>query len=229
MQKLIHYQNNLILIIFIVSQIFFLSCGEEHALKKETVYFSSENIDWLVEVNSGDFFFMTDDNNISQSFSFKYQDHYFLKSWGGFLCITTYSLDKEYHYQAFSSGFGNSFTISLSAEKSPFGDILYISLNDYGIAYDLSHQIITRTDYPFGNRSLTMTDKGYEEFDTILSHVEFHPQFQVGDSIFRDVLHFVFNDFEDQQTIYSIKEIFISKKIGLIKFTYHNGLSVMRE
>jgi hypothetical protein len=70
--------------IFILSSI---SCGEESALKEETIYFQKENKNWITADSIGCNFILQDNNGISHSFTMLRDFYEFSKSWGSFLGI----------------------------------------------------------------------------------------------------------------------------------------------
>lgn len=222
--KTIHYMNK----VFFVFILFLSSCGENSSLSEETIYFDEANKDWVIDSELGDHFIMKDNNGISQSFAMN-EDHYeFSKSWSIFLGITTEITNTEYHYQNFSSNYGTRFSLSLTARSDPYGDEIYISLNDLGFSYDFSFETIGRMDTPFGYLSKMMYDTGYGD-EQISSQVEILDSFEVNGLNYSGVLHFTFNDFRPYWQDFTIKEIYVAKKIGLIQFQLNNGITYERQ
>lgn len=202
----------------------FTSC-----VKEETIYFDSENKDWLMNFKIGDNFIMQDNNGISLSFSMNGDSYYMNESEGGYFFVTTHKQYTEYYYQNFTSNYGTQFSLSLTAGFQPFGDDIYIQLADIGFAYDCKFKTISRIDSPFGYLSKTMTDKGYENNVTINSTVEIMDSCVVNNIRYSNVLHFTFKDFKEKWGIYTVKEMFIVKKHGLIKYILNNDLTYERK
>ena len=219
--KTIYYMNKEIIFLLLL---FFVGC-----VKEETINFDSENKDWITSYKIGDNFIMKDNNDISHSFSMTDNSHYFNESEGGYFFITTHKENTEYHYQNFTSNYGIQFSLSLTAGFEPFGDEIYIKLDNIGFAFDFKHQTISRIDSPFGYLSKTMTDKGYENNVTINSTVEIIDSYIVNDIQYSEVLHFAFKDYIEKWEPYTVTEIFITKKYGLIKYILNNDLIFERK
>lgn len=209
--------------------LFLTACGENHALKKETIYIDEANKAWLGEDTINQPFLMSDTNDIKQSFIFKYKDDYFNKSWGGFLGINTKMTFTEYHYKSYENNTGLSFTISLTAGYSPFGDELYISLDQTEFAYDLKYKTLTRIYTPQGYLSKIAFDTGYEIDEPIFSKAIILDSLTTNYSTYKDVLYFELNDFLNSMDDLSIVKIYVAKNIGLVKFQYKNGLYYERK
>ena len=218
MMNVIPFMKNNVFIVF-VSFLLFTAC-----VKEETIHFSAENKDWLTDYELGDNFIMLDDNNISHGFSMTENSYYFNRSESGYFFITTHKENTEYHYQNFTSNYGVRFSLSLTAGFAPYGDDIYISLDDIGFDYDLTYKTIARIDCPFGYLSKTMTDTGYENNVTINSTVEYIDFYNINDVRYAGVLHFTFKDYVEQWDNYTVREIFVAKKYGLIKYRLNNGL-----
>jgi len=198
-------------------------------VKEETINFDSENKDWITSYEIGDNFIMKDNNGISHSFSMTDNSYYFSESEGGYFFVTTHKSNTEYHYQNFTSNYGTQFSLSLTAGFEPFGDDIYIKLDNIGFVYDFKFQTISRIDSPFGYLSKTMTDKGYEKNVTINSTVEIIDSYIVNESRYLEVLHFTFKDYVEKWEAYTVKEIFVAKKYGLIKYILNNDLIFERK
>ncbi len=206
------------------------SCGgEENALKKETFYFNEYHAGWITLDSIGDSFVMTDNNGISQSFTMTGNSYYLNKSWSSFLGVNTIMTYTEYQYQYYTSSFGISHSISLTAGRPPFGDDLYVTLNGVGFAYDFDFAIVSRLDTPFGYKSMLMTDKGYEVPDEIQSKVEILDSLVTPYTRYDEVLHFTFNDFNESWTDKTVTEIFLAREEGLVKYILAGGISGERK
>lgn len=152
------------------------------------------------------------------------------KSWGSFLGINTDMTHTEYCYTSFSSTYGPGFSLSLTAGSPPHrGDEVFISIGEIGFAYDLDIETIVRIDSPFGHKSKTLTDLGYEENEAFLSTAVMLDNLVVNGKIYQKVLHFTFNDFKDQWKKYTLAEVFVAKGSGLIKFVSNSGLACVRK
>lgn len=219
-------------ILFITAVILLSACGGEgNGLKTETYYFNEQNAEWLTKDTIADTFVMMDNNGISQSFSMRSDNYYFNKSWSSIIGITTQSSLTEYHFQSYRSSFGLKFSLSLTAGIPPFGDNIYINLEEVGFAYDFDFETVSRLETLFGYKSLLMNSDGYEvsEDGEILSSVEILDSLSTADTSYFEVLHFTFNDFNDQWTDYTVSEIFVAKEIGLVKYVLAGGVSAERK
>lgn len=216
------------LISTVVLLLLLAGCGENHGLKEETFLFDEENKGWIVNDPGSFRFMMQDDNGISYAFSLKDSSYYFGKSWGSFLGITTHISYREYHYQNFFSNYGLSFHLSLTAGFPPYGDVLYIDLGDIAFAYDFNFETISRINVYNSNKSLIMTDEGYEVDEEILSSVEILNNLEVGGRVYTGVLHFKLEDFTGELYRHSVREIFIARERGLLKYVLNSGLEVIR-
>lgn len=207
-----------------------LSCGEDSALKEETIYFQDENKGWITSDSLGFNFIIVDNNGISQSFTMNRDNYEFSKSWGSFLGVNTDMTHAEYHYQAYTSNYGITYSISLTAGFEPFGDDLYIELDGIGFAYDFQFNTISRLYTDFGIKSKLMTDSGYElQGEDIYSTVNFYDTYLTTSDTFENVLHFQLNDFKDNWEDFTVTNIFIAKNIGLIKYELNKGITLERK
>lgn len=222
MANTMRFRGNILLIILMM---LFASCGENHALKKETFYFAAENRSWIPDFDIGDTFLMIDNNGISHSFLMISESEEFSKSWGGFLGITTHMSLTEYNYKEFSSNYGQRFSISLTAGWEPYGDELYVSFGANSFAYDFKMQTVSRVNTHAGSKSKLMTDEGYlDEGETIESNVKIHESLIIGAIEWENVLHFTLNDFVDEIDSFEVTEIYISKDDGLVKYVLKSGI-----
>lgn len=226
MVNAIQYSNKLILAFLIL---LIASCGEKNALREVTYFFEEENRYWLMNAAPGDNFLMTDSFRITQSFQMNNDSYYFNEGSSGILIFTTKRSFWEYRYQGFTSNYGINFNLSLTAGDKPFGDQLYISLANTGFAYDLKHNTVSRINTPLGDRFKIRTNKGYEEDEPINSTVEIIDLLEIEGSVYHDILHFSFDDFNDSWTDFTITDIFVTKQLGLIKYRYNNGIECYRK
>lgn len=221
MEKTIRYMNRV--------SIFLLLLLLTSCVKEETIYFDAENEEWLIVAEMGDKFIVQDNNGISSSFTMTDNTSYFNQSEGGYLFIKTHKQNTEYHYQSFASSYGTQFSLSLTAGFDPFGDDIFIMLDNVGFAYDFKYKTVARIDSPFGYLSKTMTDDGYENNVTISSTVEMLDFYVVNNFQYSDVLHFTFKDFQNEWEPFTVKEIFVAKKHGLIKYILNSDLAYERK
>ena len=223
--KLIQFANKLLLGVIFLS---IISCGENHALKKETIYFSDNNADWLIEDTVNYSFIMIDNNQISKSFSMTENSHYFGKSWSSFMGINTDMTFSEYHYQSFTSSFGQNFSISLSAGFEPFGDEIYIVVGQTAFAYDIDLKTVSRLDLSGNYLSKIMYEDGYTGETEINSIVEILDDYTVNNIVYSKVLHFTLKDFSSDWNNNTITEIFVAQKYGLVKYILNSGIEYIR-
>ncbi len=74
-----------------------------------------------------------------------------------------------------------------------------------------------------------MTDDGYENNITISATVEIIDFYNVNNFQYSGVLHFTFIDFQNEWEPFTVKEIFIAKKHGLIKYILNSDLTYKRK
>ena len=204
------------------------ACGENHGLKEETFLFDEENKGWIVTDSASFRFIMKDSNGIGYGFSLVDSSYYFGKSWSSFLGITTHISFREYHYQNFSSNYGLSFHLSLTAGFPPYGDALYVDLGDIAFSYDFGYETISRINVFNFNKSQIMTDEGYEVDEEIHSTVQILNNLELGGTVYSGVLHFKLEDFTEELYRHSVREIFIARDKGLVKYVLNSGLEIVR-
>ncbi|MBE0662643.1 MAG: hypothetical protein IH597_09260 [Bacteroidales bacterium] len=198
-------------------------------LPKEKVYkIEDGNKGWLYDGDVGSGIIMADNNGISESFLLYSSDHEFSEGASGYFFVTTEVSKRESFHQAFSSTYSHRFSLSLSANYPPFGDELYVNLDGITFAYDLKYNEISRLDTPFGYKSKTMTDEGYSGYIIIESTVEMLNHLELNGFTYDEVLKFTINDFPENWTNFTIREIFIAREHGLVKYVMNNGIEVLR-
>ncbi|MEA3451373.1 MAG: hypothetical protein U9Q83_05660 [Bacteroidota bacterium] len=225
MMKLIQFTNKLLFGLILLS---IIACGENHALKEETIYFDDNNADWLIEDTVDYSFIMIDNYGISKSFSMINNSYYFGKSWTTILGINTEMTFSEYHYQSFTSSYGQNFTISLSAGFEPFGDEIYIVVGETAFAYDIKFKTVSRLDLNGEYLSKTMYEDGYGDETEINSIVEILNNYTVNDIVYAKVLHFTLKDFSSKWHDNTVTEIYVAQKYGLIKYALNGGTEYYR-
>jgi hypothetical protein len=210
--------------------VFFNSCGENNALKEETIYFQEENKGWISDDSAGINFVMIDNNSLSQSFAMNDEVYEFSKSWGGFLGINTLMTHTEYHYKSYSSSFGDYYSVSLTAGHEPYGDDLYIDLTGMAFSYDLKFETVSRLYLDLHSKSMLMTDKGYEQQgEEIYSTVSLVDSFRTLYHQYDSVLIFELKDFESSVNDFTPVKIFYAKNTGLIRYDLKNGVYYERK
>lgn len=222
-------KNTIALLINIFILIALMASFAACNLPKEKVYkIEDENIGWLYDGDVGSATTMADNNGISESFLMYSSEQEFSEGASGYFFITTEVSKRESFHQAFSSTYGHRFSLSLSANYAPFGDELYVNLDGIAFAYDLKYNEISRLDTPFGYKSKTMTDDGYSGYIIIESTVEILDHVELNDFTYNQVLKFTMADFPESWTSYTIREIYIAEKHGLVKYVLNNGIEVLR-
>ncbi len=63
----------------------------------------------------------------------------------------------------------------------------------------------------------------------ICSKVEFVDEFQIGQTTYSNVLHFVLSDFKSDWAKYTVTEVYYAQQIGLLSYKYNNGLVFNRK
>ncbi len=218
--------------IYISMGLFLLSCGGEgeNPLKEEYYYLQDINKEWLAPDSVDQVFIMKDINGISASFRMTGNHENMGKSWSTVMGINTRTTYTEECFQTFKSGFGMVLRLSMRANSPPHGDNISISLEQVGYSYDFDFETVHSLDTPFGYKSLLMTDQGYEVHDDgkIFSTVELLDSLPTSNGTYIEVLHFTFNDFNNYWTDFTVREIYMAKGVGLVKYVLASGLSSER-
>ncbi len=206
-----------------------VSCGEDSPLAcEETYYVSNDNKVWLTNDSIGDSFVMTDQNGISQSFTMQSNYTDFDKSWGGYFFITTHRSYREQYYQDYGSTYDTGFSLSLSALWDSYGDEISVQVGRTYFTYNFNYQKMSRLGCGDSYMSMTMTDQGYEEENETYSTLSLLDSLRVGNILYREVLHFTCLDLAEEWEDYTVKEIYLAKHYGLIKYALQNGLVYSR-
>lgn len=220
----------IISIISISLSVLMLSCRDDQAIVEEYFYIDDANSSWLLPEIDDDVFTIIDTNHISQSFVLESESSYMTQSWSSFLGVNYHMSWTEYRYRAYSSTFGDRFSFSLSSSWEPFGDHMYIELNDIGFEYDIQYDLVTRISSDSREYlSLGYCEDGYCNNDEILSTAEILSELQLGDKTYNDVLKFSYNDFEDTWGDKTIRELYLAKETGLLMYKLNGGLVYMRD
>ncbi|MCK9299823.1 MAG: hypothetical protein M0P23_00445 [Bacteroidales bacterium] len=214
----------------ILALFLFWSCGEDSPLACEETYFvSNDKQEWLSEDSIGDSFVMTDQNGISQSFTMHRNNREFNKSWGGYFFITTHRTYREYFYQNYSSTYQWNYSLSLSALWEPYGDEIRAEVGSTSFTYNFNYECLSRLECGEGNLDKLMTDQGYEEDFKSYSSVKFLDSLRVGNTVYKELLHFTCLDLAEEWEEYTVKEIYLAKHYGLIQYKLQNGLVYSRD
>lgn len=204
------------------------SCGDDWAFKEETLHIATENRDWITADQYGTSFIMVDNNKISQGFIMNHNSTDFSPSTTSYFGIRTRITKTESFTQSWTSNFGQGFMTILTAGFEPFGDRLSVSINEINFMYDFTFQTIGHIYFNSSYKSKTMTDTGYEENETIYSTVQILDSLTVNGIRYIGVLHFIFEDFPDLWTDFTVKEVYLAKHIGLIKYSLNDGVTYER-
>ena len=217
--------NKYLLILFLAV---LCSCREDHALREETLTIAGENRDWITRDTYGTGFIMTDNNNITQGFMMQKNSTDFSPSETYIFGIRTRITKTESFTQSWYSNFGQSIMLILTAGFEPFGDRFSLSVNELNFMYDFKLNTIGHIYFNSVYKSKTMTDTGYEEVEAIYSTVQILDSLTVNGVRYDGVLHFSFEDFKDFWTDFTIKEVYLAKQYGLIKYSLNNGITYER-
>jgi hypothetical protein len=206
------------------------SCGEDWAFIEKTYTIDPVNDTW-VPVEYEDTVFLVEDNyGIKQSFVLESDYYYLDKSWGGYFGITTDITYTEYRSRHYTSTFGDKFSFSIRAATwEPYGDVLRVEVNDVVFRYDLGLEIITEVSTPFLHIGSTQTSEGYEFEDTILSTCTFLDTVVLNGTAYSDVLHFKLLDAPEKWKQETVREIFLAKETGLVKYILNSRTYYLRK
>lgn len=208
-------------VVFVVT----LSCGgEDGGLKEVNLKVNDESKEWLTSDSLGTNFIMRDDYGISQSFCMTGYSNGFSPSTTSYFWIKTKTTNTESYYQTYTSGFGNFFSIMITAGPEPFGDDITITLDDYSFTYNFKYQTISRLSTPYGYKSKTYTSEGFEENEKIYSTVNYVDTITIAGNLYNGVLHFKLADITEKWESYTITDIYIAKHLGLVKYIMDNKI-----
>jgi hypothetical protein len=76
--------------------------------------------------------------------------------------------------------------------------------------------------------SKIITDTGYVENEAINSTVETLDTLSANGIRYDGILHFTLLDFKEEWTDFTITEVYFAKHIGLIKYSFNNGVTYER-
>lgn len=204
-----------------------IGCKEDAAITHTTYYIDQSTKEWYM-TNSIVNFTMIDSKGIRSSYT---QTSNYVEFSGGKTTIAgipTNANKTENKYQAFSSTYGITFSVSFYPHNDGYGDEITIHIGDYSCSFDLLQEKVTTVHTPFGSASLLMTNKGYKQLENVKSIGEILAEYTVLNKIYTDVLHITINDFIPDTEPYAIREIYYTKHFGLLAFVYANGESQER-
>jgi hypothetical protein len=226
--KLIRYKNKVVLIITIF--LIFQSCCPEAGFPDDTYSIKTANLDWLTDYQVDDGFIMIDSNNISTFFKLYNTDQHYTQSYSCTLGIRTHSSDREYQQQSFNSTFGIPFNISIDANFPPFGNKLWININQTEFVVDLDYKELIEVSLNGEFHKFKEEDiDSYIDGDLpILSQIRYIDTLEINGHVFLDILHFSLLDFTDKYTNFTVKDIYIAKNKGIIQYSLQNGLVYKR-
>lgn len=205
------------------------SCGEDWAFRETTYTIDASNDSWLPVEHQDTVFLVEDNYGISQSFVSDEEYYYLDKSWGGYFGITTDITYTEYRSRHYTSTYGDKFSLSLRAATwEPYGDALRVEVNDVMFRYDLGQEIITEVSTPFLHIGASQTSEGYAYEDTILSTCTLRDTVLLNGTLYNDVLHFKLLDAPGKWNQETVREIFIARETGLVKYILNSRTYYLR-
>ncbi len=216
-------------ICLLIPILFFTSCGEDFAFTTKYNYLEEETKTWSIpdSLNKTSFE-MADNNGISSTFNDLTTQISFSTGRSGFLFVPVSKSQTENIYISCQSNYGLAFSMYLYASFDNFGDYINMNLGDTNFSYDLKYKELSSVGIKNAYISKIVTDEGLQG-EKIFSKVEIIDNYSIGDKKYAQVLHFSLNDFESKIDVFTITDIYYAKQIGLIKYTYPNGVSVVRK
>jgi len=215
MAKHILLRSKIICLLLIIN---LLSCKTY----EETIYLDETTYKWAIDDPAKSTFVMVDNNGISQVFTKKANKHYFIESTSnsyGRKEIT----NEEYIFQEYSSNFGNKFQISLKTGFDDLGDDIYIECARIGFGYDSKYRTLNRVNTYFGNLGQSFDSNG-NYTNGLLSKAKILSDFSTSFHNYDLVLKFQLKDMKNKWDANTVVEIYITPKIGLIKYVLNNGI-----
>lgn len=193
-----------------------------------TYNLSEEGVVWFSKDTTGAEFMLRDDNQMTQSYRCTMVTAFYDVSSSSFLVFRTKTTRRHVLYSEWTSGYGNLFSIMLTAGTETTGDVLTVTLNDYVFMYDIGHEEIFSVSTPHGSLHSTLVNGRYTGGDKIVSEAVVIPYIQIGAIGYSNVMHISFRDLQAKWTDYTITDIYIAAGIGLVQVTYKSGLVVRR-
>lgn len=224
MKKHTRLKNNYFVLVGFI--LLFYACTEENPLKTYYYYFSQSNRKWIELNSESNNFIMKDSNGINNNFIFLYTDNMFNKGSTSYLGVVTEVTYREYIYKEFTSNYNSSLSISLAANRNPFGDEFEFQLNNLSFSYNFKFNKVIYVKLDDNKKRDNMTDINFEsgEAGKIYSTVKIFDSLIVNMKTYYNVIHFSLNDFKDEWENFTITDIYYAKEYGLIKYIYHNGI-----
>ncbi len=222
MMSILKSLNSAILLVLILM---LPACGEDWALKEETFAIAEENDGWVPVALDESTFIMIDNSGISQSYDIQDEEYYLDKSWGGYFGITTHMTFTEYRFRSYSATYEFDYSTSIRASTwEPYGDVLWVKLYNTGFRYDLSLNIVSCIELNSSSDCYTQTSEGYRKETEILSVCEYLDSVSFNNKTYYNILHFELLDDQERWGNYTVTQIYIAKKTGLIHYELNNGI-----
>jgi hypothetical protein len=222
------YLNNFLLIL--TFSILF-SCGDETAINEEHYYVDSEHKMWLSPDTLNTNFVMIDNNEISLSYCLLHTRSDMSKSESKNFGINIKFTYREEISQFYQSTYFQGFSTLISAgidEENNIGDVITLGLGNTAFSYDFKYKQLTYIHCGNNTISTTYTSEGLKPDKEFYSTIEFIDTMTLQNILYKDIMYFNLNDFNDSIVDLDITDIYIAKNIGLIRYTFKNGLDYQR-
>lgn len=193
-------------------------------------YTSDELEKWLID-SSNLRFFMVDQNGISREFVNFQNVHDFSEGRSYFAGVNYSISQRENFYQNFGSNYNDVLSASINPayDDCCYGERFTFSLNSLSFTYDFLLEMIVLIETNCNYLNLLISSEGVEDEPLICSKVEFVDEFQIGQTTYSNVLHFVLSDFKSDWAKYTVTEVYYAQQIGLLSYKYNNGLVFNRK
>jgi len=198
------------------------SCGDKEDFPNPI---AASSMNWLFQEEVGQRFTMVDDNGITEDFVLTQsvgrnsQNDY--QANGLDIDLSKIS----YYSQQFSTTYSDVFSMGLRSGYGNYGDTFLLNIGGVSYDIDLHEALVTSVRYNSDYLSYSTTEDGYENNgNPLYSTVTFLENEIINGITYEKVMYIKYNDFIVTNTDFTIKEIYLAKGFGLVKYIRNNGI-----
>ena len=201
------------------------SCGKDD-LPRNTIQVG--DIQWLFQGDINDSYVMQDSNGISNSFTLISIDGF--NDASGASQLTNIDLSQITNYSHKYTSTSSILRMGISAGYQPVGNKLYGEFDDLNFRVDLATHQLTYISLGTQYRSLTETDEGYVNYGGMMySNASFFTNYTIEGTVYDAVFIIKLNDFSGSYSNFTIREFYVAKGFGVVKYVYNNGVVSLRQ
>lgn len=207
------------------------SCGERFSTNTTTIHVSTENKQWLLDLNNYESFTMLDELFNPEVFTLNYERYYYngASHSSGPFGLESEKLEFEGIEQEFLSDKASDFSIDVLAHEFPQGTWLIVEVNNVRYKYDLKIEELTAIETTIGSKHHIYFEGTYMKTDTIFSTAVYHDTLAIDLREYYGVMEFTLLDFHDQMEGSIVVDIAVAKELGLIRYSLADGTVISRK